>query len=149
MTSCLNDNTSCRQQSLFEKCKLISSPPCVCLERTSQTCLCVISSIHVPESLQWEQAEAGQRSARTELELGGARGHRRPLGEAWEPETELDQQGACDWGPRGEGRSGKPESGKEPCLTPCRCCGVKHKRQVYFTNKHFKYNSRDCFLQVI
>lgn len=58
---------------------------------------------------------AGQKSVRMGLELEGAHGHYRHLGEEWELETELglDQQAACDWDPCGEDHSDKPESGKE------------------------------------
>lgn len=86
--------------------------------------LIILIVISVPVSLQWEQAVAGQKSVRMGLELEGAHGHYRALGEAWELELGLDQQAACDWGPHGED-SGKPEWGKEGCLVACRYCRGK------------------------
>lgn len=102
--------------------------------------VCIIS---VPESLQWEQAVAGQKSGRMVLELEAARGHYRPLGEAWE--LELDQEAACDWGPHGEERSGKPEWGKEPYQVACTYCWVNMRGNKVISLKHKKHIVRKIY----
>lgn len=62
---------------------------------------------YVPVSLQLELAVADLKSVHTVLVLEGAE-HFQPPGVSWVLEVELGLRVVHDWGPYGEGHSGKP-----------------------------------------
>lgn len=70
------------------------------------------------------------------LELEGAQGHYRPLGEALA--QGLDQKVVSDWVPCGENQSEKPDWGKVLYLMICTYCSSEKKERIKGITSMFK-----------